>query len=120
MRLALLRRGALAAALLVIAFTALAQIAVPTLTAHVTDLTNPLTPEQRTALEQRLAAFEARKGSQLAVLLVPTTQPEAIEQFGIRVAEQWKVGRKGVDDGAILIVALKDRTVRIEVGYGLE
>jgi uncharacterized protein len=115
-----LRRAALAAVLFVLAIAALAQIAVPTLTARVTDLTNTLTPEQRTALEQRLAAFEARKGAQLAVLLVPTTQPETIEQFGIRVAERWKVGRKGVDDGAILIVALKDRAVRIEVGYGLE
>jgi uncharacterized protein len=90
------------------------------LTARVTDLTGTLSAEQRALLEDRLAAFETRKGTQLAVLMVPTTQPEAIEQFGIRVAEQWKVGRKGVDDGAILIVALKDRQLRIEVGYGLE
>ena len=120
MRITLLRRGLLAAALLAIAFAAFAQVAVPTLTTRVTDLTNTLTADQRATLEQRLAAFEARKGSQIAVLLVPTTQPEAIEQFGIRVAERWKIGRKGVDDGAILIVALKDRAVRIEVGYGLE
>src|SRR6185437_2094418 len=58
--------------------------------------------------------------SQIAVLMVPTTAPETIEQFGIRVADQWKLGRKGVDDGAILIIAKQDRTVRIEVGYGLE
>ena len=115
-----LQRAVLAAALVFSAFVALAQVAVPPLTARVTDLTNTLTPEQRTALEQRLATFEARKGSQIAVLLVPTTQPETIEQFGIRVAEQWKVGRKSIDDGAILVAAMKDRAVRIEVGYGLE
>src|SRR6476646_2118740 len=113
MRITLLRRGLLAAALLAIAIAAFAQVAVPTLTTRVTDLTNTLTADQRATLEQRLAAFEARKGSQIAVLLVPTTQPEAIEQFGIRVAERWKIGRKGVDDGAIVIVAMKDRAVRI-------
>src|SRR6476620_4208042 len=120
MRSLLLRRAMSAALLIFFALAALAQIAVPKLTSRVTDLTGTLTQEQRTALEQRLAAFEQRKGSQLAVLLVPTTQPETIEQFGIRVGEQWKIGRKGVDDGAILIAAMKDRTVRIEVGYGLE
>src|SRR5688572_30459315 len=119
MTLADLRRAGLAAALF-FALCAPAQVSVPTLTARVTDLTGTLTAEQRSSLEERLAAFEAKQGSQIAVLLVPTTQPEAIEQFGIRVAEKWKVGRKGVDDGAILIVALKDRAVRIEVGYGLE
>ena len=67
-----------------------------------------------------MQAFEAKKGSQIAVLIVPTTQPEEIEQFGIRVAEAWKLGRKGIDDGAILMVAKDDRRVRIEVGYGLE
>ena len=120
MTLAMLRRAALAAALLFFLFPALAQVAVPALSARVTDLTNTLSADQRSALEQRLAAFEASKGAQIAVLLVPTTEPEEIEQFGIRVAEKWQVGRKGVDDGAILIVAMKDRAVRIEVGYGLE
>jgi uncharacterized protein len=115
-----LRRLTFAAVLLFFAVTALAQVAVPKLSARVTDLTDTLTQEQRKTLEDRLAAFEARKGSQLAVLLVPTTQPEPIEQFGIRVGEQWKIGRKGIDDGAILIAAMKDRAVRIEVGYGLE
>jgi uncharacterized protein len=114
------RRLAFAAVLLFFAVSALAQVAVPKLSARVTDLTDTLTQEQRKTLEDRLAAFEASKGSQLAVLLVPTTQPEPIEQFGIRVGEQWKIGRKGVDDGAILIAAMKDRAVRIEVGYGLE
>jgi uncharacterized protein len=115
-----LRRAALAAALLFFALWTWAQVQVPALTARATDLTQTLTADQRKSLEERLAVFEARKGAQIAVLIVPTTQPETIEQFGIRVAEKWKVGRKGVDDGAILIVAMKDRAVRIEVGYGLE
>ena len=103
-----------------IAWSLHAEVPVPSLKARVTDLTGTLTPEQRAALEERLAAFEARKGSQIAVLIVPTTQPETIEQYAIRVAEQWKLGRKGIDDGVLLLVALKDRAVRIEVGYGLE
>lgn len=103
-----------------IAWSLHAEVPVPSLKARVTDLTGTLTPEQRAALEERLAAFEARKGSQIAVLIVPTTQPETIEQYAIRVAEQWRLGRKGIDDGVLLLVALKDRAVRIEVGYGLE
>lgn len=97
-----------------------ADVAVPALKARVTDLTGTLAAGERDALERKLASFEKRRGSQIAVLIVPTTQPEAIEQFGIRVAETWKLGRKGIDDGAILLVAKDDRTVRIEVGYGLE
>lgn len=93
---------------------------VPRLTARVTDLTGTLTPEQRQTLEQRLRQFEAAKGSQVAVLIVPTTEPEAIEQYGIRVVEAWKLGRQKVDDGALLLVAKNDRALRIEVGYGLE
>lgn len=120
MVLSTLRRIGLAAALFLFCAALIAQVAVPALTSRVTDLTGTLSAQQRSALEERLAAFEARKGSQLAVLIVPTIKPEAIEQFGIRVAEQWKIGRKGVDDGAILIVALKDRELRIETGYGLE
>ena len=99
---------------------ATAQVAVPVLKAHVTDLTATLSAEQQASLEQTLAAFEARKGSQLAVLMVASTAPETIEQYAIRVAEQWKLGRRRVDDGAILLVAKDDRAVRIEVGYGLE
>jgi uncharacterized protein len=95
-------------------------VPVPTLKARVTDLTGSLSADQLTRLEQKLAAFEARKGSQIAVLIVATTNPETIEQYSIRVAEQWKLGRKGVDDGALLLVAKDDRAVRIEVGYGLE
>ena len=115
-----LRRASLAAALLLLAFAAIALVAVPPLKARVTDLTGTLTEHQRTALEDRLSAFETRKGSQIAVLLVPTTEPESIEQYAIRVAEQWKLGRAGVDDGTLLLVAIKDRALRIEVGYGLE
>ncbi len=101
-------------------FFAAAQVAVPPLTGHVIDQTGTLSAEQKAALEQTLSAFEARKGSQLAVLLMASTAPEEIEQYALRVAEQWKLGRKKVDDGAILVVAKNDRSLRIEVGYGLE
>jgi uncharacterized protein len=95
-------------------------VPVPALNSPVTDLTQTLTAEQRAALESRLRAYEAQKGTQIAVLIVPTTQPETIEQYSIRVADQWKIGRQGVDDGVILLVAKNDRAVRIEVGTGLE
>jgi len=97
-----------------------AEVAVPPLTARVTDITGTLSADQRQALESQLQDFEQRKGTQIAVLIVPSTAPETIEQYGIRIAEQWRLGRRNVDDGAILIVAKNDRTVRIEVGYGLE
>lgn len=97
-----------------------AEVAVPPLKQRVTDLTSTLDAQQAQALEARLAAFEAKKGAQLAVLVISTTRPETIEQFGMRVAEAWKLGRKGVDDGALLLVAKDDRALRIEVGYGLE
>ncbi|MDR3390633.1 MAG: YgcG family protein [Sulfuriferula sp.] len=110
------------AALLVVSWLipAWAEVAVPALKARVTDLTHTLTPQQTAGIEQQLQALEQRKGSQLAVLIVPTTQPEAIEQYSMRVAEAWKLGRKGVDDGALLLIAKDDRAMRIEVGYGLE
>ena len=107
-------------ALLLLCGAAQAEVAVPPLTQRVTDLTSTLDAQQIQTLASRLAEFEANKGAQLAVLIVPTTQPESIEQFGIRVVEAWKLGRKGVDDGALLLVAKDDRTLRIEVGYGLE
>jgi len=113
-------RAAVALALLLAAGSAGAEVAVPPLTARVTDLTGTLSGEAVNRIESKLAAFEAKKGSQIAVLIVPTTQPEDIDQFGIRVEDAWKLGRKGVDDGAYLIVAKNDRRVRIEVGYGLE
>jgi len=93
---------------------------IPKLEARVTDLTGTLTAGQQATLEDKLAAFESRKGAQVAVLIVPTSEPEDIEQYGIRVAEQWKLGRGKVDDGALLLVAKNDRRMRIEVGYGLE
>lgn len=97
-----------------------ADVAVPELTGRVVDQTGTLSSSDVAALSQKLQDFESRKGSQIAVLIVPTTQPETIEQFSIRVAEAWKIGRKKVDDGAILVVAKNDRHLRIEVGYGLE
>jgi uncharacterized protein len=112
-------RALLSAALCWVAVAG-AQIPVPALTGRVVDQTATLSPVQQATLDQTLAAFETRKGTQIAVLIVPTTAPEGIEQFSIRVAEKWKLGRKKVDDGAILIVAKDDRTMRIEVGYGLE
>jgi uncharacterized protein len=113
-------RSLLVALALVAATAASADVAVPPLTARVTDLTNTLGPSERAALEQKLEAFEKRKGSQIAVLVVPTTEPEEIEQYSIRVVDAWKLGRKGVDDGALLLVAKEDRKLRIEVGRGLE
>lgn len=95
-------------------------VAVPPLTSPVTDVAGILAPDQAAALDAKLRAFEQGKGSQVAVLIVPSTRPEEIEQYGVRVAETWKLGRAGVDDGALLLVATEDRRVRIEVGYGLE
>ncbi|HEX4153053.1 MAG TPA: YgcG family protein [Steroidobacteraceae bacterium] len=112
--------AAAAACLCLAALLARGEVAVPALTSRVIDLTGTLSGAAVNRVESELKDLEARKGSQIAVLIVPTTQPEDIEQYGIRVADQWKLGRKGVDDGAILIVAKDDRRVRIEVGYGLE
>jgi len=100
--------------------TAQAEVAIPPLKQRVTDLTSTLDATQIQTLESKLAAFEKAKGSQIAVLVLPTTQPEVIEQFAIRVVEVWKLGRKGVDDGVLLLIAKDDRKLRIEVGYGLE
>ncbi|MBE7439842.1 MAG: YgcG family protein [Spirochaetales bacterium] len=96
------------------------EVEIPPLQRRVTDLTSTLSSGQVEQIEARLKALEDSKGSQIAVLLVPTTQPEAIEQYSIRVAEKWKLGRKGVDDGVLFLIAIQDRAMRIEVGYGLE
>jgi uncharacterized protein len=120
MTLTTLRRALLAAAFLFLPQWVAAQIPVPPIKTRVTDLTNTLTPDQRAALEAKLATFETKKGSQVALLIVPTTQPEPIEQYSLRVVEQWKLGRKRVDDGVLLIIAKDDRKMRIEVGRGLE
>ncbi len=113
-------RALLAALLLGACNPVPAQVAVPQLAARVTDLTNTLSAPQIATLDQTLQAFEMRKGSQIAVLIIPSTQPESIEQYGIRVAEQWRLGRKRIDDGALLIIAKDHHGMRIEVGYGLE
>ena len=95
-------------------------VVVPALKARIADITGTLSAAQLASLEAELRAFEQRKGSQIAVLILPSTQPETIEQYSIRVAERWKVGRLKTDDGLILIVAKEDQRLRIEVGYGLE
>jgi uncharacterized protein len=102
------------------AFAASADVAVPPLSGRVVDQTGTLSGSDISALNRTLRDLEARKGSQVAVLIVPTTAPETIEQYSIRVAEAWKIGRKKIDDGALLVVAKNDRHLRIEVGYGLE
>jgi len=93
---------------------------IPQLTERVTDLANLLSPSEKNYLIGQLKALEERKGSQLAVLTVNTTKPETIEQYSIRIVDQWKIGRENVDDGVMLIIAKNDRKLRIEVGYGLE
>lgn len=97
-----------------------ALVEVPAFSAYVVDLTQTLSASQQSALEEKLTNFQATKGSQIAVLIVPTTQPEAIEQYAIRVVDEWKVGRENIDDGLLVLVAKDDRKMRIEVGYGLE
>ncbi|MBZ0271215.1 TPM domain-containing protein [bacterium] len=99
---------------------AFAQAKVPALTARVNDYANILDATQEQQLEAALAAFEEKTSTQIVVLTTPSLEGEAIEEFGIRVAEAWRIGQKGKDNGAILIVAPNDRLVRIEVGYGLE
>jgi len=96
------------------------QTAVPVLQARVTDQTGTLDAPTRQKLEQRLATLEQRKGAQVVILIVGSTAPDTIEQYATRVFDQWKLGRKNVDDGVLLIVAKDDHTLRIEVGYGLE
>ena len=115
-----LLRAVLLALVLGWVLPAFALVAVPQLSGRVVDQTGTLSSGDVAQLTQTLADLERRKGSQIAVLIVPTTDGEAIEQFSLRVAEAWKIGRKKVDDGALLIVAKNDRRLRIEVGYGLE
>ena len=95
-------------------------VAVPPLSARVTDLTGTLRADEKQALETKIASWEGSSGNQMAILMVPTTQPEPIEAYSIRVAEAWKIGRKGQDNGVLLVVAKDDRKLRIEVGYGFE
>jgi len=95
-------------------------IDVPALKSRVTDLTQTLSRDQLNLLDAKLAGFEQAKGSQIAVLMLPTTQPEDIAQFSIRVTDAWKLGRAKPDDGVLIVVAKNDQKMRIEVGYGLE
>src|SRR5581483_4762554 len=113
-------RAFVLALLLCWAQLAFADVAVPPLTGRVVDITNTLSSSDIAAQSSRLADLQRRKGSQIAVLIVPTTAPETIEQYSIRAAETWKIGRKKIDDGALLVVAKDDHKLRIEVGYGLE
>jgi uncharacterized protein len=113
-------RAAAGVAALLLALAALAEVAVPKLTARVTDQTGSFTAAERDALEQKLAAFEQAKGSQVAVLLVPTIGGEAIEDFAGRVTDAWQLGRKGVDDGVLFVVAKQERKMRIHTGRGVQ
>lgn len=111
---------ALCVALLLVSQLAFALVDVPELGARVTDLTGTLDASQQAALETKLKALEDKKGSQVAILIVPTTQPEDIAQYSIRVVDQWKLGREKPDDGVLVLVAKDDRKLRIEIGRGLE
>ncbi|MFY0605906.1 MAG: TPM domain-containing protein [Cyclobacteriaceae bacterium] len=95
-------------------------VKLPPLDKRVTDLTGTLSVPEQNTLEQKLRNYEDAKGSQIVVVLIPTTGDETIEQYSIRLAEKRKIGREGVDDGVILLFAMEDRKMRIEVGYGLE
>ncbi len=95
-------------------------VSIPPLSAHVVDLAGLLQPAQASDLDRRLMRFEEAHGSQIAVLIVPTTAPEAIEQYSIRVFDAWKLGRKQYNDGILIVVAAQDRALRIDAGYGLE
>ena len=116
------RLFALVAAVLLWAGAAHAQdtLPVPPLTGRVVDQTATLTPAQAQALTDKLAAIETRRGTQLVVLIVPSTQPEDIATYGQRVADSWKVGRRDVGDGIVIVVAKNDRRINIEVAKALE
>lgn len=93
---------------------------IPTLNRPVMDTVGLLNPEEIAVLENKILNFEKTKGSQIAVLIIDSTGPETIEDFSMRVAETWKVGRKNIDDGVIFVIAVNDRKMRLEIGYGLE
>ncbi|MBM9499035.1 TPM domain-containing protein [Leptospira sp. 201903071] len=93
---------------------------IPALRTQITDTTSTLTDSQKSVLTGRLVQFEKRKGSQIAVLVVGSTKDWTIEEYAVKAFEKWKLGRKGTDDGALIVVAIQDHKTRIEVGYGLE
>lgn len=114
-------RFVLLAFLFLVLAASLAQaLDVPALRGRVNDYAGVMSADQVQSLESQLAQLERDTGHQVAVLTVPTLDGEDIEGFSIRVAENWKIGKKGFDSGAILVVAVKDRKLRLEVGYGLE
>lgn len=125
MAAALIRRALAAIFIAALAWAGLPALAqgllpIPTLTARVIDQTGTLDAAQRSGLETKLAAFEQRKGSQIVVLMVPTTAPEDIASYTQRVGDAWKIGRKGVGDGLLVIVAKDDRKMRIATAKTLE
>lgn len=95
-------------------------VAVPKLSGQIVDQTGLLDTHEKIQLINRMAALEKEKGSQIALLILPSTKPETIEQYSMRVADAWEIGRKKIDDGVLMIIALDDRKIRIETGYGLE
>lgn len=114
------RAGLLAFLLLLIASSLARALEVPPLRGRVNDYAGVMSQDQVRTLELQLAQFEQETGHQIAILTVPTLEGEDIEGFSIRVAESWKIGKKGFDNGVILLVSVKDRKLRLEVGYGLE
>lgn len=105
---------------LMVAQTVTAEIPVPALKGRVNDYAGLLTSATARNLEAKLASIEQSDSTQMAVLTINSLEGEAIEQFSIRVAEEWKIGQKDTDNGALLVVSRQDRKIRIEVGYGLE
>jgi uncharacterized protein len=112
----------LSIAIVVLLFNCLVVMAidVPKLQDRVNDLAGVLTPDQIAGLDSKLQSFENTDSTQVAVLIIPSLEGDSLEDYSIRVAEAWKIGKRGRDNGAILLVSIKDRAVRIEVGYGLE
>lgn len=113
-------RALLLAAVAWFAAAALAEIPIPKLTARVVDQTGTLTAPERGALEDKLRAFEQKRGSQVAVLIVASIGDETIEEFAGRVTDAWQLGRKGVDDGVLLVVAKQERKIRVHTGRGVQ
>ena len=109
-----------AAAVLVLAGSPATALEVPALKGRVNDYAGLLTPTTQNQLEQALMQFEQAESTQIVVLTVNSLEGESLEDFSMQVAEAWKVGQKGLDNGAILLIAKNDRKIRIEVGYGLE
>lgn len=107
-------------ALAALAASAADTIPVPKLSGRVVDLSGTLDASQQQAIAAKLAAFEQAKGSQVAVLLVPTIGTETIEEFATRVTDEWKLGRAGVDDGVLFVVAKQERRMRIQTGRGVQ